>query len=255
MRDLAAKVLPLGLISPLLKQAQVQGEKELKCEQAKIALELLQDRDKRLLSYLSGLSLNSVKIDKIQYFLQQENQVLNKEINLEEEAWLEIKEEGLKQLDNLLKHLLPIQIKIAREYLNELKYLEADIDDKQRQLAVAAPPEAYEKLDKALKDAQQELGYCQGLYEAGKRKSDEIERALTKTKKELKIYSEQALDLQNNEHIIKSATKVQKTLQLFRERLTLKKLNKLEEEVTECFRYLLHKSDLVHRVAIDTDNF
>ena len=32
-------------------------------------------------------------------------------------------------------------------------------------------------------------------------------------------------------------------------------MNKLEGEVTECFRYLLHKSDLVHRVTIDTDNF
>ena len=28
-----------------------------------------------------------------------------------------------------------------------------------------------------------------------------------------------------------------------------------EIEVTECFRYLLHKSDLVHRVAIDTNTF
>jgi DNA sulfur modification protein DndD len=26
-------------------------------------------------------------------------------------------------------------------------------------------------------------------------------------------------------------------------------------EVTECFRYLLHKADLVHRIAIDTQSF
>jgi DNA sulfur modification protein DndD len=49
--------------------------------------------------------------------------------------------------------------------------------------------------------------------------------------------------------------RVQETLKLFRERLTLRKLNKLENEVTECFRYLLHKSDLVHRIAIDTNTF
>ena len=48
---------------------------------------------------------------------------------------------------------------------------------------------------------------------------------------------------------------MQKTLQQFRERLTLKKLNKLEFEVTECFRYLLHKSDLVHRVAVDSQTY
>ncbi|RMF25440.1 MAG: DNA sulfur modification protein DndD, partial [Cyanobacteria bacterium J083] len=44
-------------------------------------------------------------------------------------------------------------------------------------------------------------------------------------------------------------------LSIFQEKLTLKKLNKLENEVTECFRYLLHKSDLVHRVVIDSKNF
>ena len=42
---------------------------------------------------------------------------------------------------------------------------------------------------------------------------------------------------------------------IFREKLTLKKLNKLEVEVTECFRYLLHKSNLVHKVTIDRDTF
>jgi DNA sulfur modification protein DndD len=37
--------------------------------------------------------------------------------------------------------------------------------------------------------------------------------------------------------------------------LTLRKLNKLETEVTKCFRYLLHKSDLVHSITIDTKTF
>ncbi|MDY7014083.1 MAG: DNA sulfur modification protein DndD, partial [Cyanobacteriota bacterium] len=60
---------------------------------------------------------------------------------------------------------------------------------------------------------------------------------------------------QTNEHLIQSAAKVQQTLKHFRERLTLKKLNKLEVEVTGCFRHLLHKSNLVHRVAIDSQTF
>ncbi len=63
------------------------------------------------------------------------------------------------------------------------------------------------------------------------------------------------IDRTNDEHIIDSAEKIRHTLKLFRAKLTLKKLNKLETEVTECFRYLLHKSDLVHRVAIESDNF
>jgi len=40
------------------------------------------------------------------------------------------------------------------------------------------------------------------------------------------------------------------TLNLFRE-INACKLNQLESVVTEYFLYLLHKSDLVHRVEID----
>ncbi|MEJ1937964.1 DNA sulfur modification protein DndD, partial [Nostoc sp. NIES-2111] len=52
-----------------------------------------------------------------------------------------------------------------------------------------------------------------------------------------------------------SSMKVQETLKVFREKLTLRKLNKLEEDVKNCFLYLLHKSDLVFRIAIDTKTF
>ncbi len=37
--------------------------------------------------------------------------------------------------------------------------------------------------------------------------------------------------------------------------MTLRKLNQLESVVTSCFLYLLHKSDLVHRIEIDVNTF
>ena len=42
---------------------------------------------------------------------------------------------------------------------------------------------------------------------------------------------------------------------MFQEKLTLRKLNKLESEVTNCFRYLLHKSNLIGRISIATETF
>ena len=129
------------------------------------------------------------------------------------------------------------------------------MDNADRELATAAAPEDYEKLEKAIKVAQKEVTSAQTAYNEGNRSYKEALKAIEKTKKELENYSEQVIDSANDEHLIKSASKVQQTLQIFKERLTLKKLNKLEGEVTECFRYLLHKTDLVHRVVIDTQNF
>jgi DNA sulfur modification protein DndD len=255
LRKLAADTLPLGLIAPLLKQAKNQAETELKIQKAKIASEILQQRDRKLLDYLNQLSLPSAKMSKIKGFMEQEYQALKEDNQSNFEFYLGLEEDKIQQFVNLLDHSLPLQVQLADKQLESLKNLEAEIDIQERQLAIAASPEAYQSLDEALKNAQQVLLECQAAYDAGNRSYEDLKKLMEKNKKELENYSEKAIDRQNNEHLIQSVAKVQETLKLFRERLTLKKLNKLEREVTDCFRYLLHKSELVHRVAIDTDHF
>ena len=55
LRESASGSLPLALITPLLQQAQKQAEEELKVLQAKVAIEILEQRDKRLLGFLESL--------------------------------------------------------------------------------------------------------------------------------------------------------------------------------------------------------
>lgn len=253
--ELAAGSLPLALIQPLLAEAQFQGEKEAKSQQAKIALDVLKERDQRLLSCLDELTLPIKKLDKIKEFLEKENYVLEQQAGEKEESWLAADTETLNKLNNLLNHYQPAQLKLAQEQLNKLKNLEEEITSTERQLASAASPEAYAQLEETVRQAQAELAQAKAAYEAQKRQCDEIAAVIEKTKKDLAYYGEQNIDLNNDEHIINVSAKVQATLQLFREKLTLRKLNQLESVVTECFLYLLHKSDLVHRVAIDTYTF
>jgi DNA sulfur modification protein DndD len=106
-----------------------------------------------------------------------------------------------------------------------------------------------------MQKAQKQVTEAKANCETARRRLVELEAAIEKAKKNLKEYTEKTIDRKNREHIITASARVQETLKLFRERLTLRKLNKLENEVTECFRYLLHKSDLVHRIAIDTNTF
>lgn len=252
---LAAGVLPLALILPLLKKAHTQGEKEIKRQEAMVTREVLKQRDRRLLDFLQTLALTDTKIEKIQSFLDQENQELEETINLQEEPWLLADPETLKHLATLESYQIPTQLDLAQQKLSELKTIEAELDSVERQLAIAAAPETYEKLEKALKKAQDDKLELQVAYETAQRKYEEIESAIAQTRKELERYSEETIDRRNSEHIIQSVARVQNTLKRFKERLTLKKLNKLETEVTECFRYLLHKSDLVHRLSIDTQTF
>ncbi|MGB3507855.1 MAG: DNA sulfur modification protein DndD [Microcoleaceae cyanobacterium] len=255
MLELAAGALPLALISPLLEQASSQADVEILRHEAEIALDAFQERDKRLLDYLNELPISTSKVSKIKEFLNQENLDLQEDINDADEPWLLADEEALSILENLLLQDIESSLENAQKTLTILKDLELEIDALENQLATAASPEAYEILETALEEAQTELARAQVACENGERDCKKLEATIIQTKKELFNYTDEAIERHSIQNIINSSTKVKQTLQLFKEKLTLKKLNKLEVEVTECFRYLLHKSDLVHRVAIDTHNF
>ncbi|MGD1713465.1 DNA sulfur modification protein DndD [Dapis sp. BLCC M172] len=255
MIELAGGALPLALISPLLEQASSQGDLEILRHEAEIALDAFQERDKRLLDYLNNLSIHTEKVSKIEEFLNQENLTLKEDINEADEPWLFADEEALILLENLLRYDIENSLRNAQESLTRLKDLEVEINVLEKQLATAASPEAYEILATALQEAQTELARVEVACENSKYDCKKLEDDINQTKKELLSYTDETMELHNIQNIIESSVKVKHTLQLFKDKLTLKKLNKLEIEVTECFRYLLHKSDLVHRVAIDTHNF
>lgn len=253
--EIAADVLPLALISPLLNQAQTQAQKESKHLQAKIAQDVLKARDNRFLNCIENLALSQEQIEQINLFIEQENKALEQDINLTEKPYLKVASEVSSQLNNVIERYLPNQINKAQEQLLNLKNKEEELTAIERQLAAAAPPETYEKLAEAVKVSQSQLVQAKSNYETTKKHCEELGRLVDKTIKELSQFGEQNIDRKNDEHIIKASVKVQNTLKLFREKLTLRKLNQLETVVTECFLYLLHKSDLVHRIAIDASTF
>lgn len=252
---LASRSLPLVLITPLLKEAKIQGEKEIKSAQAKLAQQVLQDRDQRLLCYLNQLALNTQDFTKIQQFLDQENEALNHDIEEVSQPWLNISLTEIKQLETILDHQLPLQINQAQIHQQKIEELEREITANEKQLARAAAPEIYNELHQALIDAKEHHTKIKLDYERVHQDQQELTQKIKDLTKKLSSCTEEVLKTQNDEHILQSINKVKETLKIFRERLTLNKLNKLEKEVTDCFRYLLHKSSLVYRVTIDNHNF
>lgn len=255
LRDLAAEKLPLALIQPLLIAAQTQGEKETKRQQAKNAQALVQATGDRLLQYIKTLNLKTEQIEKIDQFLAEENQQLLAQIGAEEDVWLKADEKAVQNLSLVVESELGAIIKIAQQTRAEIDQLEHQLIAIEKQLAVAPPPEIYEQLKKAVETTQTALVKARINHENAQRLIAQLEAEINKAKKELGNYVEKTIERQQDEHTIKTAARVQQDLKLFREKLTTKKLSKLEKEVTDCFRYLLHKIDLVYRVAIDSKDF
>ncbi len=253
MCESAADVLPLALIQPLLTQVQAQGETEFRTRQAQIAQDIILERDQRLINLISQLEIENQKLEKIKSFLKEDEKTRN--ANLQKELpWLLADDEALSQLGNVIYYLQNAK-NSAKQQLSNLKNKEEEIINIERQMQTAASPEEYEQLRDVVRKAQQKVAEVKASCETARRYLVELETTIEKSKKDLKEYTEQTIDRKNREHIITASARVQETLKLFRERLTLRKLNKLENEVTECFRYLLHKSDLVHRIVIDTNTF
>lgn len=98
--EIAADVLPLALISPLLSQAQTQAQKESKHFSAKIAQDVLKARDERFLGYIKNLALLPEQFEQIKLFIEEENNVLEQDINLIEETYLAVDPETNNQLNN-----------------------------------------------------------------------------------------------------------------------------------------------------------
>ncbi len=253
MGESATDVLPLALIQPLLTQVQTQGETEFRTQQAQIAQDIIIERDKRLIDLISKLEIENKKLEKIKLFLEEDDNTRNSKLQ-KEQPWLLADDEALSQLGNVIYYLQNAK-NSAKQQLVNLKNKEEEIINIERQMQTAASPEEYEQLRDVMRKAQQKVAEAKANSETARRHLVELETTIEKCKKDLKEYTEQTIDRKNREHIITASARVQETLKLFRERLTLRKLNKLENEVTECFRYLLHKSDLVHRIVIDTNTF
>ena len=256
---LAETSLPLALITPLLVNASQQAKQEAKSQQLKQAKEILAERDSKLLNYLASISLAVDFIDKIEYFIEQENQAIANLIQDTANGYLNLTEKQLQQLISIPQDRLPAETKLAQNIIRDLQQLKAEIEQTETQLASAASPEDYQKLVDAVTQAEAKVNESLAFYKITQEKLQGIEREIDRLQQELsrklKNYSEEAIDKIDDEHIINSATKVQATLKLFKERLTLRKLNKLETEVKDCFLYLLHKSNLINRVTIDSDRF
>lgn len=254
LRNLATGVLPLGLIGEQLKKIKQQLKEEQKALELRSSYDLWQTKDKKLLDFLDTLAIDENQLYKIEGFLNQENDTLVKELN-DIPLYLEADQKQLHSVVNIIDHSLPEQQQKVAQYLSQLKQLEADLSSAEAMRDQVNAPKIYQKLEQDYQQKEERLMECKNECMMIKKNIELVDKSIESKKKLLAKYSEKSIeDLQVN-HIINMMPKVTHTLQLFKQKLTLRKLNKLETEVTNCFRYLLHKSNLITKVAIDAQSF
>ena len=252
LRESAAGVLPLALIQPLLQQAEAQAQQEVQQQQLETAKEMLKERSQSLLQFVKSLDLEPKQLRQIRSFLAKQDKAIAQNAG---EIWLDADAETLHQLTNTLQYALPHQLQVAADQVKQLQTNQAEIETIERYLATAAAPETYAKLVHQVRQAQTDVVNLKADREQSQRLLVQAEQTIERSNQELVVYSMVAIERKDDEHTLAAIAKVQETLKIFQQKLKLRKLNQLETLVTECFLYLLHKSNLVHRVQIDTETF
>lgn len=254
LSSLASQYLPLSLITHYLKQIQSQLVTEKKLTQIQNSLDLWQIRDEKLINFLTDINLSSDYHNKIANFLTEEKQNLEQELT-ENKIYLKAEDTSLPKLNNILNYALPNQQKLLQEKLTKLEGLEQEFDNLEVMITQTISPQKYNNLETEVKETEQELINIKTNLATIKQTLNAVNKKITQHRKKLASYGTENLENLQIKHIIDVMPKVKQTLINFQEKLTLRKLNKLEIEVTNCFRYLLHKSNLITKVAISADNF
>jgi DNA sulfur modification protein DndD len=251
---LATQVTPLGLISDLLIDLTLQIEKESKLTQIKNAQDLWQEKDKKLLNFVETLNIDEYKYSKIASFLNEENLCLNQQLE-GERIYLDADDTTLPQLNNILNNLLPFQQNQIKENIIKLTQLEKQLISLEQKMLIVNSPAEYKTLEDEYKKEEKTLIKIKSNCAIIKQTLTAVEKKINDVRKKLSHYGEDNIKHEQGKHLVELIPKVKQTLSLFQQKLTLRKLNKLESEVTNCFRYLLHKSNFVGKVMISTESF
>nr|OEJ79560.1 DNA sulfur modification protein DndD [Cyanobacterium sp. IPPAS B-1200] len=254
LANVFTQYLPLGLIKPHLNSVRVQLQQEVRASKIQNSYDILRSKDQKLLEFLTTLSIDDINYQKINGFLESENDSLGQEIN-NIDVYLNGQEKELNYLDNILSYSLPREEEKAKEYVEKLRMLEEELINVEAMAISVEVSKDYQRLEQEYKQKEQRVVECKAEVTRLQKTLESMDRDIQSKLKKLGKYSDRTIEDLQADHLLNAMPKVEQTLMLFKEKLTLRKLNKLENEVTSCFRYLLHKSNFVGKIIINTDNF
>jgi DNA sulfur modification protein DndD len=256
MRQLAAGVMPMRLIEPLLCRIQAQYSVESDFLSRDILLGYIQKRNPRLLDFLSSIDDNSP--DFQEQLLQLRGFLSNEEEEIAtlsaDSTYLSATPESMTQVD-FVQRALPHSIQEAASTLRMFNSLMPQIEATERLIATAASSEDYQRLRSRIEEAQTLVTDKASMAELKKRTREKISAELAAVERSLIDFSDTKERSQSLDEFVQSAATAKKSIRAFGQHLVLSRISTLERLVTDCLTTILHKPELVDRVKIDPKTF
>lgn len=244
LHNLASSALPLLMVKDLLEKIQQQDKEEYR-----------EKERKTVASFIKNMKNNSQEEyqDALETVLRQ---VLSHH-NDNHEFIYDLSEEARYRLKNLLNY----QFKEKKEELTNLKKETQNLNHKlqevEQYLSVEVNTEDISSYQEKSKMIALELGEQKKEYEHLIDKKNQLESEIAKEESQHAKMVESLLSTleksDDNARIIRYSYLAKNILQKFKTRLQKMKLEELSYTVTQCYKVLANKTNLIERIVVDAE--
>lgn len=246
--ELSGSELPLTLVADLLRDIKLQATDE---HIDAIMREAVMQMDSLLEDFISGYDGDSkASADFVEYVKEQSNG--------EQEAPLyELSEQALFQVNTLIEGSLDRAKKEARRILEEKSKIEKQINELDSYLSLDINDKELQGIYKKIKKAEQKLIDDQvKMSELGQRRSA-VNAKVISTTAEFSRYVESYLstaELRDSvDRTIKYSNMALSIVEKYQIELQKRKTDLLADTITDCYRKLANKKNLIQRIEMDSE--
>lgn len=255
LRHLAAGPAPLLMLGALLASVEKVVEADAEIRREKVLLDVLVDRDQKMISALKGAP--KTVVEALSQWINKD-QIKRKKV-AQQEMSLGADDSLVAEVRHLRANALPKAEAEIERHLRKLESLrvehermEHEINRIPSQEAIAAIQIDLDSLRQRNQQAALELGSLEARREQTIRQLAEAKKRAESAGRRV---AELGLDDEDRERILRHSQKTRDTLVRFREEVTRRHVNQIEALILESFTQLLRKKSLISSIRIDPATF
>lgn len=242
--DLVAAELPLALVSDLLIDIEREGKIAHEKKINTIAFE-------RIKAAYNKFSSQSEEISKFISFMQEET-----EIDSTEDAY-SLSDMNLFQVETLNANGTDLSVKKAKTLIAKRDLYQAKIDEIDNSLSVDIDDASLEKILALIKEKEREIIEKQVIIDSLQKERISLHGNFISAESEFSKFAEKTLAMletvDDDKRTIKYANMAIEIIKLYRVRLQERKADVLAQTMTECYKRLANKKNLVKQIKMDAD--
>ena len=242
--NLVAAELPLALVSDLLIDIEREGKIAHEKKINTIAFE-------RIKAAYSKFSSQSEEISKFISFMQEET-----EIDSAEDAY-SLSDMNLFQVETLNANGIDQSVKKAKTLIAKRDLHQEKINEIDNSLSVDIDDASLEKIFVLIKEKEREIIEKQVIIDNLQKERTSLHGKFISVESEFSKFAEKTLAMletvDDDKRTIKYANMAIEIIKLYRVRLQERKADVLAQTMTECYKRLANKKNLVKQIKMDAD--